>query len=251
MIFLNHNFYSNFSGSLKSGDVSVTSDILVNELSDFIVYDTKKIVDAMNKAGVKVSESDADEEITDAFIANVSTNPKLSKAIAFIIAESNELINTGKGDKTEWKKVIDNISSGVDSVSKGISSNKIAFKDDLMQNIKTKAESKGDYKRTIFTKDKSTSKGVKIIFIGLGVIALGLFVISRIQKNQLKMENGGAIIPNIPTAPTSTLPPINPTAPEIAVPSNVQPIQTPTPTATPMNNVPIQAQPIQQPSTMI
>ena len=100
----------------------------------------------MNKGGVKVSESDADEEITDAFIAKCSTNPKLSKAIAFIIAESNELINTGKGDKTEWKKVIDNISS-VDSVSKGISSNKIAFKDDLMQNIKTKAESKGDYKK--------------------------------------------------------------------------------------------------------
>ena len=47
-----HNFYSNFQGSVNSGDVEFTLNLWVNEISDIIVSETKKIVDLLNKTNV-------------------------------------------------------------------------------------------------------------------------------------------------------------------------------------------------------
>lgn len=244
MIYMHHNFYSNFTGSVKSGDLSMTSDILINEISDFIVHDTKKIVATLNTAKVKVSEEDADEEIVDAIIANINTNPNVAPALAFIIAEANELVNIGTPDKPKWTKIVNSISEGVLNVGKGISSNRLAFKEDLMQSIKTKADSKGDYKRTVFTKDKASSKAMWWILGSLGAIALTLFVISRVQKYHLKnglvMADGGglpnlgapAIQPINPLTPVNiapVAPPIAPVAPPVSIP--VQPLAPPIATA--------------------
>lgn len=233
MIYLNHNFMSNFTGSVKSGDLAMTSDILINELSDFIVHDTKTIINALNKAGVKVSEADSDEEIVDAIIANIGSNKTLAKTLAFIVAEANELINTGKPDKVKWTKTVDDIAEGVSEVGKSIESNKLSFKGDLIERIKTKAESKGDYKRTILTKDKKSAKAVFYVIGGLVFIGLVIWGIARIQKSHLKMENGG-IIP--PVGGESIVPPIvPPIAPPVVAPPApiVQPIAPPVPTMTP------------------
>jgi hypothetical protein len=225
---------SNFTGSLKSGDLAMTTDILVHELSDFIVHDTKTIVHALNKAGVKVSEADSDEEIGDAIIANIGTNKTLAKALAFIIADANELINNGTPDKKKWTKTVDTIADGLSEIGKGIESNKVAFKDNLIQQITTKAESKGDYKRTILTKNKKSAKAVYYVMGGLAVIGLIIWVIARVQRSQLKdglsMENGGVIPPIGAEGVVPALTP--PISPIPVAPAPIQPVIQAAPTVT-------------------
>lgn len=218
---------SNFTGSMKSGDMAMTTDILVNEISDFIVHDTKTIVAAMNKAGVKVSEANSDEEIGDAIIGNIGTNKTLAKALAFIIADANELINNGTPDKKKWTKIVDTIAEGISELGKNVESNKVAFKDNLIQTIKTKAEVKGDYKRTILTKDKSSAKAVYYILGGLAFVGLVIWLIAKRQKADLgdvaAMASGGTI----PTGVDTALPPIVPPTSPAPIMPPVAPIQTP------------------------
>ncbi len=239
MIYLHHDLYSNFSSSLKSGDLELSTDILVNEISDFIVFDTKNIVQALNKAGIKSSEDETDEELVDSIIENISTNKKLAKTLAFIIANANELINNGKGNKESWAKIIDTIAEGITAIGNKMETNKIAFKEDILQHIITKAESKGDYKRIIFTKDKSSNIGWYILG-GTALFLTIVYFISKYQQRNLgtptapiiptpdaalnQMANGGAMSPITPPiqTPIASMAPVSPIT--------VQPINTAQPT---------------------
>lgn len=201
MQFVNHDFYSNFTSSLKSGDLGLSSDILSNEISDFIVFETSKIVGAMNKAGVKITEKETDEEIVDAILSELNTNEKLQNALAFIIADGNELINTkGGADKQKQIDTVKQITAGLKKTSKEIGNNVEDFKKSTMNQIESKAAARKEYKRIIWKKDgKSNKAGLYLALAGAGIMVLVIFVYIR-QKRQVSkaipnmiMGNGGGI----------------------------------------------------------
>ncbi len=171
MIYTHHNFYSNFTSSVKSGDNAMTINIIVSELSDIIVHEVEKLIEAINKVGLKASESQTDEALVDLILKNLPKNANLLNAISFLIAEYNSEINK-KGDKAEDSlKIVKNIADGLTTVSKKIGSDsmlKSSVKKDIMEQIVTKSTDKGDYKRVIWNKVKSRKK----LFIALGVTTL-------------------------------------------------------------------------------
>ncbi len=229
MHYLHHNFYSNFTASVAVGESDMTKDIFVNELSDFIVYDTTRLITAMKLAGLSVSEKDSDERLIDAISNNLGSNPKLASALAFIIAEANQLINNGKTTKEESTQIIKEITSGLLIVGKDIRTDEGAasFKKDVLEHIYAKAKSKGGYNRVILESDRAFGK-VGYVFIGLGLaLALTIFIAYRVQRRSLIAGSIAA----------SLTPPITPIIEPVTAPLGLEavpPLTTTPPVVTPV-----------------
>lgn len=196
MQFTHQDFYSNFNASLKSGDLSLTSDILANEISDFIVFDTSKIIDALNKAGVKITSQVSDEEIVDMVMKSLSENLTFKKTFAFIIAEGNELINNKNSkagnDKQKQMDIINNIASGLSKVNSSIVSEPKEFKAETMNQIVAKAESRKEYKRIIWKKNMKNGK-VALYWAITGLALAGIVVIVYYRQKRALAKS----IPNM------------------------------------------------------
>ncbi len=221
MQFLHHDFYSNFTASIKSGDMNLTNDILANEISDFIVFDTDKIIEALNKSDIKINDTATDEDVVDTVIKNISDNKKLVKALSFIIADGNELINSGdNNNKQKQLKVIDNISQGLSKIAKDISKDPKDFKDSAMKQVVSKASQRKEYNRTIWNKDKNKMSSGVAILVTLGLITVVIGIIYYRQKRAVS-----AALPNMilggdaaGVIPPAQVPPVTP------MPTVVQPI---------------------------
>ena len=45
MLYLKHDFYSNFNSGVEAGDNDLITDLLVNEISELLVYREEKLLD--------------------------------------------------------------------------------------------------------------------------------------------------------------------------------------------------------------
>lgn len=259
MQYLHHHFYSNFTASVENGESEMTKDLFISELSDFIVYDTPRLVQAMTMAGLDVKITDSDEELIDTIAGSLGNNAKLAKTLAFIFAESNQLINNGKTGKEESEKIIKELQSGILIVGKDIRSEEGTkeFKADVLEHIYSKSKTKGDYKRTILISDKSFNKKSGFYVLGyLALLGIGIYVIYRIQRKSeiaslvatasapitpLPADNlgTGGVVPPVGTgAPEIVAPVVAPTITPVGTTAPVTPI-TPTITPSPIINTPV------------
>lgn len=256
MQFLNHDYYSNFEGAVKSGDVDLTIDLWVNEVSDIIMSDAGKVIDLLNKVGIKTDANVSDEEIVENIMNNIVINSQLNKGISFLIAEFNGMLKGG-GD---WKPKVDNIASTYKTLLDKALTNPTtsgSIKNDIMKQIKAKADAKGDYKRIIFkqvvpeAKKKKNNRTALYVIGGLVIltaIGIGIYYYRKNKKLKLMSDGGGLTPPidglgSVPT-PTNVQTP-TPIAQNIPAPvvntgsvnnvsvPNVTPTitQTPTPTS--------------------
>lgn len=223
-----HNFYSNFTASLKAGDLDLTNDILANEISDCIVFETDKIIKALNQADIKIDKNNTDEDIVDSVIKNINTNDKLKKALAFTIADGNGML-VASNDKAKQLKMISTITDGLSKVGKEVDKNPDSFKTTTMDQVVSKAAKRTEYKRTIWNKDKKSVGEAKVLLIALGVIAFGVIIIYFRQRRAVaqaipNMIMGGNMIqdPGTPTIPVAQ--PIAEPVPVPVAPAVVQPI---------------------------
>ena len=122
MMFLEHDFYSNFSQSLQSGDRKLINDIIADELSELIVHDYDKVFDLLEKVGVRVNQRISDEQLADLLISEMKTNKKLVKGVAFLISENNNLINN-KTDEKSGRKYIEYVNRNLSNSFEKIFSN--------------------------------------------------------------------------------------------------------------------------------
>lgn len=197
MIYLNQDFFSNFSAGSSADGNNLTIDLFANELSDLIVYNTSKLIDTLNKVDVKVNEKMSDEEIVDNVISGISGNEKIVKAIGFAIAENNGLVNTSNGNQIDWVKAVNSIVLGLTPASQEITKSdesKAVAKQKIMQQIQTKAKMKGDYARKIWKNESSGS--YTALWVILGLAALGT-VSYFIYKKMKVVSESPAINPNL------------------------------------------------------
>jgi len=245
MQFLNHDYYSNFEGAVKSGDVDLTLDLWVNEVSDLIMSDAGKVIDLLNKTGIKTEQNVSDEEIVESIITNIGNNNQLNRGISFLIAEMNGII---KKDK-DWKTKVDNMGATYKILlDKSLTNSTVSgsIKNDIMKQIKSKADSKGDYKRIIFkqvvpeaAKKKKSKKAYYIIggLLVLTAIGVGIYFY---RKNKAKkalslLVDGGSLVPTGGVNANTVIPPpiMNVTPTPIPTANAINNISTPTPMSTP------------------
>ena len=112
MIYLKHDFLSNFTNALRYGDDDFLIDLFSDSLSDVINNYPDKVIEVVNMSGLKAGPKLSDESLVAIICANMPKNKSLRKGLAFVIAEAND-IPKGNGFKTS----VDTISLGVDAVA--------------------------------------------------------------------------------------------------------------------------------------
>ena len=209
MMFLEHDFYSNFSKSLQSGDTEITSDIITDELSELIVYDYEKVFKLMETLDIKVHKNISDEVLADKLLAEMQHNKKLVRGISFLIAEKNNLINNNTDDRS-GKKYIDYINRNLTKTFERILSNnneKVKFKTDLMKKVKSKDSKVAERKRKVDAPNHFWT----YVAIGAGVITLGVIIYKNWDKLSGKTPLEGDIdVPPPPVEPPAPAPPVEP-----------------------------------------
>lgn len=193
MMFLEHDFYSNFSESLQSGDKQLTNDIIADELSELIVHDYSKVFDLLEKVGIRVNRNMSDEQLADILIDGMQSNEKLARGIAFLISERNNLVNTDTDDKS-GRKYVDyvnkNLSSSFEKILQTENERK-KFKTDLMKRIKSKDSKVAERRRKV----EKPNYFWRNIFIAAGVIGGAYLIYHNWDRitGKTKMDAGGHV----------------------------------------------------------
>jgi hypothetical protein len=212
MIYLENDFYSNFSSIAESNDDKSMRTMLVDQISNLIAYRKKDLVSLFNKIGLKVSKSPTNKELSDIIAKNIKTNKKLQVGLAYLIAENNNLlqqeikksrkkddeINSFEGDKPkkdrkpfDWDKSTDAVTTIAGSISvlaDSLTQAKLGsqFGSDLnnQSNVKSPEElAKEEEERKLAEAKKK--RRTRNIIIGIVVIAVGVTAFVAYKKGWL------------------------------------------------------------------
>ena len=90
MIYLENDFYSNFSSMVESNDDVSLNGMFVDQISNLIAFKKPDLISLFGKIGIKVSNNPTNKELSNTIAKNLKTNKKLQIGIAYLIAENNK-----------------------------------------------------------------------------------------------------------------------------------------------------------------
>jgi len=202
MIYLENDFYSNFSSMVESNDDVSLSKMFVDQISNLIAFKKNDLVSLFGKIGIKVSNNPSNKELANIIAKNIKGNKKLQIGIAYLIAENNDILQQEykkgrpsddtdafegeKDNKTkepkkprkpfDWNKSADAVTSIAGSISvlaDTLTQSKTGqFADDLnnQSNVKSPEEvAKDEEAKSLADKKKKTKRN---IIIGVVVVSL-------------------------------------------------------------------------------
>jgi hypothetical protein len=202
MIYLENDFYSNFSSMVESNDDVSLSKMFVDQISNLIAFKKNDLVSLFGKIGIKVSNNPSNKELANIIAKNIKGNKKLQIGIAYLIAENNDILqqeykkgrpsddtDAFEGEKdnkpkepkkprkpVDWNKSADAVTSIAGSISvlaDTLTQSKTGqFADDLnnQSNVKSPEEvAKDEEAKSLADKKKKTKRN---IIIGVVVVSL-------------------------------------------------------------------------------
>lgn len=202
MIYLENDFYSNFTSMVESNDEKLMNNMLVDQISNLIAYKKENLVSLFNKIGLKVSKNPTNKELSNIIATNLKSNRKLQVGLAYLIAEQNNVlqqevkksrtnddaINSFEGEdkktKDKPKKPVDwnRTADAVTSISGAISvladtitqtkQGQLAGDLNTQANVKSPEEIANDKQKEIDEAKKKRRR--RNIIIGLVVVAVGI-----------------------------------------------------------------------------
>lgn len=211
MLYLKHDFYSNFSNGVDAGNNDLIIDLIINETTELIIHKRDELFDLLKITGIDLKPTVTDEKVIDSIVNAIPENVKLAKGLAFMIYENNT--ENDSGDKGVPKnsvttKKIEMIASGIIGIGDSFQYKpqlKKNFKNELLNKIEVKAKAVGDRKIKI----RNSNNGV-YWFLGIAVVvtAVGIYLFNKykdkliIEKEAPKLEGGGEM--SIPEATNPT-----------------------------------------------
>ena len=197
MIYLKHNFFSNFAKSVQAGDNEMLCDIVINELSNLIVYHKDKVVELYEKVKIPIKANATTKVIAEKLVSNLPKNIMLTKGLAFLIGETNDSVTAKKKDdtsqkkqlnqnskkkidekieeaelSTNWKENVAKIQEGIETIARNLKEKpqtQILFKDKLIKSINIKLESLGKDEERIGNKETDNTFIILLTLLGIGV----------------------------------------------------------------------------------
>jgi len=233
MIYIDHDFYSNFSNTVKVGDTDATYDILIDELSEIVVHDYQKIYDLMATLKINISKTSSDEDLINVIISQAKTNDKIIRGLSFLIAEKNNLITPQTDDATA-RKQIDAVNEKLTKTLKTLAENKndnIRFKTDLLNKIQVKSTAVPSRNRKI-KNGSNYWNYILVIGVAIGVVMIAYKYRDKIFKIET-LEDGGAlgqgsaIAQNVNPMPIQNPAPMPSASVNLSVPPSAQMSSTP------------------------
>jgi len=204
MIYLENDFYSNFSSMVESNDDVSLNKMFVDQISNLIAFKKNDLISLFGKIGIKVSKNPTNKELANIIAKNIKGNKKLQIGIAYLIAENNDILQQeykkgrpsedtddfeGEKDKkpkepkkprkpVDWNKSADAVTSIAGSISvlaDTLTQSKTGqLADDLnnQANVKSPEEiAKDEEAKSLADKKKKRKRNIII-----GVVAVGLIV---------------------------------------------------------------------------
>lgn len=246
MIWVKHDFYSNFTESFNSDDIDLSLDIFRSEISELLTYKSEKLFDLFKKVNIKFNKNQTYEALLNTILREIKKNKKFVNGLAFLIGENNDIIKYHK--KVSWEKLLNGIKYGIIRISDYFEKNpryEHLFKRRVLDMVGLKSSIKGDDNREIKEKDNSV-----LWFIGLLAVGVaGYFIwrhFDKIKQERLRLEslntpippklevggNIGSVVPKMATAEIID--------PEFVVPPDVLLPETPVATTNVTNPAPVQ-----------
>ncbi len=94
MIYVENDFYSNFSSVAKSNDDVSMRSILVDQISNVIAKHRAELIELFGKVGIKVSPKPTNKELSDLVVSSIKTNKKFVVGLSYLIAKDNDLLQS-------------------------------------------------------------------------------------------------------------------------------------------------------------
>lgn len=209
MIYIEQDFYSNFTSAVKSNDDSSVQNMLSDEISR-LISSRKDLLDLLKKININYSEQPTNEELSNIIVSNIISDNKLRVGIAYLISKNNGLLfkekqeRENKDNKTDKKTdTVVLISTNIGTFVQSNKDNLNSFKEDLILKSNNKSPNYSklslDKKEELskLDKPKSTKKNKTWLWVTLGLIVIGGGVYLAYKKGWIKFGNSNNLEPNL------------------------------------------------------
>jgi len=99
MIYVEQDFYSNFSNAVISSDDETIKTMVVDELSNIVAKRDVELFKLLDKTGVNVPQNASNEEIADVLVFGLSESPKMRVGVSYLIAKQNGILASSQKPK--------------------------------------------------------------------------------------------------------------------------------------------------------
>lgn len=249
MIYIEQDFYSNFTNAVKGNDDNAIRSMLSDEISR-LISQRKDLTDLFKKINISFSENPTNEELSNTIINNISNDHKLRVGLAYLIAKNNDIVLSKKNEREkedenieDTKKVkTDTVTSISTSISTFIKSNKNnldSFKQEIIEKSNNKApnfsefsvKKRDEIKKEEAPKESKKSKTWLWVILGLAVVGGGIYLahkkgwISFGKGNGSNPDLGGGTTPDGGSITDISSPtPIEVPASSGTIPANTSPV---------------------------
>ena len=156
MIYIEQDFYSNFTDAVKSNDDVAIGSMLSDEISR-LISERKDLTDLLKKININYSEKPTNEELSDTIISNISNDHKLRVGLAYLIAKNNDIVLLKKNEREKEEDeniesskksktdVVTSISTSISTFIKSNKNNLDSFKQDIIEKSNNKAPNLSEF----------------------------------------------------------------------------------------------------------
>jgi len=216
MLYIKDDFYSNFTAIAKSNDTMAMRGVMVDQISSLIADRRGDVIDALNKANVKLSNNPSNQELVKAISDNIKTNKKMLIGLSYLVAKQNDILqaemkkdrdemsfegekgatNKTPPKKVDWTKFADTTKTIADSftvTADALTGAKAgAFQDELLAKTNAKSPEQIQQEQTQQQQQQQTkSKRTRNILIVVGLLVAG-GVFWAYKKGYFGKKGGGS-----------------------------------------------------------
>lgn len=212
MIYIEQDFYSNFTNAIKSNDDDAIRSMLTDEISR-LISQRKDLTDLLKKISINISENPTNEELSNIIVNNITDDHKLRVGLAYLIAKNNDVLpkNSDKKEDEENKDGKKQKSDTVISISTSISTfikannNLDSFKQDIIEKSNNKSPNysettlkkkvEEEIKKQEAPKEEKKSNTLLWVLLGLAVVGGGIYL--AYKKGWIRFGTGNSDVPNL------------------------------------------------------
>lgn len=174
------NDYSNVEGMAEQGVNTITLPILQNELTALIHNNESELAGLLvQTANAQMNEAPSKQEMVYVLASELGSNVKMNKAIAYLVAVNNKVIE-GSVDQDEAKKKIDLIANQINTLTTELEQdqgNHQSFYEQILATV-PQEEASAPVKASAPQSDTGSNKGKIALYVlgGLAVVGLGYLI---------------------------------------------------------------------------
>ena len=212
MIYIEQDFYLNFTNAVKSNDDNALRNMLSDEISRLISERTQ-LTDLLKKLSIVITDKPTNEELSNVITSNITNDNKLRVGLAYLIAKNNDIVLKKKTEKEEKEEKEENskkantdtvalISTSISAFIKSIGNKINDFKDEIILKSNNKAPNLSEFslsKQEQILKEKQPAKkeeeiepkkSKKWLWILLGIAVVGGGIYLAHKKGWIKFGKG-------------------------------------------------------------